>query len=188
MIRLRLRPYIGYKFLNSLFTGLSVGAVFTLYTPLEPAVFSAGGVALALGMLIVARFYHRWFNLASYRHILLIIEAVPFGLIQWYLLHPTGYLTALTIYAGYQLTFAFGAYLMRAETLLLRRDWLLTRIDYARQSGYLGGMLLAWGIYTLMRYCEIQSPNEQVYMLHFLLLITQLGVLTLLLTAFRRFK
>ena len=40
-----IRPaaFIRYKFLNSLFLGLSVGAVFVLYTPLSPAVFSAGG-------------------------------------------------------------------------------------------------------------------------------------------------
>ena len=37
-----IRPtaFIRYKFLNSLFLGLSVGAVFVLYTPLSPAVFS----------------------------------------------------------------------------------------------------------------------------------------------------
>ena len=46
-----IRPaaFIRYKFLNSLFLGLSVGAVFVLYTPLSPAVFSAGGIGLALG-------------------------------------------------------------------------------------------------------------------------------------------
>ena len=43
---LAIRPaaFIRYKFLNSLFIGFSVGAVFVLYTPLSPAVFSAGGI------------------------------------------------------------------------------------------------------------------------------------------------
>lgn len=48
-----------YEFLNSLSRGLSVGAVFVLYTPLSPAVFSAGGIGLALGILIVATQYRR---------------------------------------------------------------------------------------------------------------------------------
>ena len=56
-----IRPaaFIRYKFLNSLFLGLSVGAVFVLYTPLSPAVFSAGGIGLASGTLIVATQYRR---------------------------------------------------------------------------------------------------------------------------------
>ena len=56
-----IRPaaFIRYKFLNSLFLGLSVGAVFVLYTPLSPTVFSAGGLGLALGTLIVATQYRR---------------------------------------------------------------------------------------------------------------------------------
>ncbi len=40
--------FLAYKFFNSLFLGLSIGAVFTLYEPLSPAIFSAGGIGLAL--------------------------------------------------------------------------------------------------------------------------------------------
>ena len=38
--------FIRYKFFNSLFLGLSVGAIFTLYAPLEPSIYSLGGVFL----------------------------------------------------------------------------------------------------------------------------------------------
>ena len=56
-----IRPvgFIVYKFLNSIFLGLSVGAVFVLYTPLSPSIFSAGGIGLALGTVLVATQYRR---------------------------------------------------------------------------------------------------------------------------------
>ena len=54
--------FVTYKFLNSLFMGLSIGSVFTLYAPLSPATFSAGGIGLALATLIIATQYHRLFN------------------------------------------------------------------------------------------------------------------------------
>ena len=50
--------FIRYKFFNSLFLGVSIGAIFTLYVPLEPSIYSLGGVILAMGMLLVARLYH----------------------------------------------------------------------------------------------------------------------------------
>ena len=54
--------FLAYKFFNSLFLGLSIGAVFTLYEPLSPAIFSAGGIGLALATLVIATQYHRLFN------------------------------------------------------------------------------------------------------------------------------
>ena len=49
--------FIRYKFANSLFLGISVGAIFTIYTPIEPSVYSIGGVLMAIAMLLVARIY-----------------------------------------------------------------------------------------------------------------------------------
>ena len=39
--------FIIYKWFNSLFLGVSIGSVFTIYEPLEPSVYSLGGIALA---------------------------------------------------------------------------------------------------------------------------------------------
>ena len=55
--------YVLYKLFNSLFLGISVGSVFTIYTPLQPSVCPPiGGIVLALGMLIVAKQYHKILN------------------------------------------------------------------------------------------------------------------------------
>ena len=62
MLKIVPKWFIRYKFFNSLFLGLSVGAIFTLYTPLEPSIYSLGGVILALAMLIVARPYNYILN------------------------------------------------------------------------------------------------------------------------------
>ena len=73
-----IRPaaFIRYKFLNSLFLGLSVGAVFVLYTPLSPAVFSAGGLGLAVGTLIVATQYRRILAPAWFFRLSLLVELI----------------------------------------------------------------------------------------------------------------
>jgi len=42
MLKLIPQWFIRYKFFNSLSLGLSVGAIFTIYTPLEPSVYSLG--------------------------------------------------------------------------------------------------------------------------------------------------
>ena len=73
-----IRPaaFIRYKFLNSLFLGLSVGAVFVLYTPLSPVVFSAGGLGLALGTLIVATQYQRILGPAWFFRLSIAVELI----------------------------------------------------------------------------------------------------------------
>ena len=53
--KIRFNWFLAYKFFNSLFLGLSIGAVFTLYEPLSPAIFSAGGIGLALATLLSPR-------------------------------------------------------------------------------------------------------------------------------------
>ncbi|MEA3456152.1 MAG: hypothetical protein U9R26_06565, partial [Campylobacterota bacterium] len=129
--------FIRYKFINSLFLGLSVGAIFTIYAPLDPSVYSLGGVLLAVAMLIVARLYHRIMTTSWFFRISLFVEAVLLLAIVYFLLFPYTYQTALLVYIGYQTTFVFGSYLVRAETLLLSSDALLTRLDTAKQLGYL---------------------------------------------------
>ena len=57
-INLNQSAFILYKWFNSLFLGVSIGSVFTIYEPLEPSVYSLGGIALAVAMIIVAKFYH----------------------------------------------------------------------------------------------------------------------------------
>ena len=69
--------FLIYKLLNSSFTGLSIGILFTIYQPLEdPSIYSLGGVFLAIGMLIIAKFYDKLLNINSFLNISLLVEIV----------------------------------------------------------------------------------------------------------------
>ena len=178
--------FIRYKFFNSLFLGLSVGAIFTLYTPLEPSIYSLGGVFLALAMLLVARLYNHILNATWFFRISLFVELVLVAAIAYFLLYSYSYQTALLMYIGYQITFVFGSYLIRAETLLLKTDTLLTTLDTAKQLGYLLGMGMSYLFYKVLNANNITDNQTQVYDLHFLLLAVEIMVIVLIMKSFRR--
>ncbi|SFV56652.1 hypothetical protein MNB_SV-8-194 [hydrothermal vent metagenome] len=178
--------FIRYKFFNSLFLGLSVGAIFTLYAPLKPSVYSLGGVVLALGMLFIARLYHTILNTKWFFRISLFVEIILLLAMLYFLSSPYTYQTALIIYIGYQITFVFGSYLVRAETLLLKTDILLTRLDTVKQLGYLLGMGVSYLFYKIIAHYGIVSNQNQVYFLHFLLVGIEIVVILLILKSFKR--
>ncbi|MFT7823228.1 MAG: hypothetical protein ABXS92_00575 [Sulfurimonas sp.] len=186
MLKLIPHWFIRYKFFNSLLLGLSVGAIFTIYTPLEPSVYSLGGVALALGMLLVARLYAYILNARWFFRISLAVEIVLLLLMCYFLFEPYTYQTALLVYAGYQFTFVFGSYLVRTETLLLEEDRLLTRLDTAKQLGYLAGMGGSYLFYRVLGYWGVVENQPQVYYLHFLLIAVEAVVIVLIIKSFRR--
>lgn len=186
MLTLVPKWFIRYKFFNSLFLGLSVGAIFTLYAPLEPSVYSLGGIALAVGMLLVAQFYDHILNVQWFFKISLLVESVLLLTMLYFLYRPYSYQSALIIYIGYQLTFVFGSYLVRVETLLLKTDSLLTQVDTAKQLGYLVGMGVAYLFYKLLSYYHITQNQAQVYDLHFVLISVEVVVITLIFKSFQR--
>jgi len=178
--------FIRYKFFNSLFLGLSVGAIFTLYAPLEPSIYSLGGVLLAVGMLIVARFYHTILNAEWFFRISLFVELLLLIAMLYFLIASYNYQTALLLYIGYQVTFVFGNYLIRAETLLLKTDVLLTKLDTVKQIGYLLGMGVSYLFYKLLTHYNIITPQDQVYDLHYLLIAVELIVILLIWKSFKK--
>lgn len=183
---INIRKFISYKFFNSLFLGLSVGTIFIIYTPLEPSIYSLGGVFLALSMLLIAKFYTKILNLYYFFRISFLVETVMLALIVYFLLFSYGYTTALIIYIGYQSTFAFGSYLVRAETILFPKAKLLTFLDVTKQKGYLAGMVLSYLFYKLLDLnFHIQDAHEKVYLLHFLLLIVEIITMIYLYLAFK---
>ena len=183
--RIGLRAFVAYKFFNALFTGISVGSIFIIYKPLQPSVYSLGGIALALAMLGIARLYSRILNRTWFWRISLAVEIVMLLLVLFFLIFAYGYMNALVIYAGYQLTFAFGAYLVRAETILIGRPKALTYLDVYKQLGYLAGMVIAYLFYEILeRGYAVTDGQMQVYLLHYLLLLTELAVLYYLYRAF----
>ena len=184
-ITLNQSAFILYKWFNSLFLGVSIGSVFTIYEPLEPSVYSLGGIALAAAMLIVAKFYHKILNVYYFFRLSLAVELIVMLMLIAFLIFSYSYQTALLIYIGYQITFVFGSYLVRAETLVFKEDHILTKIDMAKQIGYLVGMAVSYVFYKGVEYFELLSDKqEQVYYIHFLLVAIELIVITLLWKAF----
>ena len=155
-----------------------------LYTPLEPSVFSLGGIVLAIGMLFVAKGYEKMMNLLVFYRITLLVEVVVFGLVLSFLLFKYHYANALFIYASYQLTFVFGSYLVRMETLALKRAKLFSFADILKQKGYLLGMVLSYGFYTILAHYGIDDKQLQVYYLHIFLFLLQMAIIFTVFKAF----
>ena len=188
-LRINNRNFFRYKFFNSLFLGTSIGSVFTIYAPLDPSVYSIGGIVLAASMLIVATLYSRILNINYFYKISLFVELVILSVIVAFLLLSFNYQIALFVYIGYQITFMFGSYLIRGETLLLKKDRLLTLVDVAKQLGYLIGLALSFLFYKFIEYqFQIIDNQTQVFYIHYLLLIIEIIVIIFLVKSFEKFK
>ena len=187
--KLNIREFLKYKLLNSAFLGLSVGSIFILYTPLMPSVYSIGGILLALGMLIVAKFYYKILNIDYFYKISLFVELVLLFVVTYFLLFSYSYTSAFIVYVGYQVTFTFGSYLVRAETLFLKKSKPIELVDVAKQKGYLLGMLVSYLFYTALEYFfNIIDKQIQVYDIHFLLLTLQGLIIFYLIKSFKFIK
>ncbi len=178
--------FLTYKFFNSLFLGLSIGAVFTLYEPLSPAIFSAGGIGLALATLVVATQYHRIFIPYWFFRLSVSVEITILLGILVVLIYPFGEPVALFVYLGYQFTFALGNYLVRCETLLFVDNRRLGQLDMAKQVAYLVGMGSSWlGYQIFATQFNMVDKVKQVTMLHWPLLVIEVIIIFCLTCAFR---
>ena len=149
-LQLNHRNYIIYKFFNSLFLGTSIGSVFIIYSPLEPAIYSIGGIVLALGLMGVALFYEKILNIGYFYIISLFVEIVILAVLIAFLIFSYSYKIALCVYIGYQVTFIFGSYLGRVETLLLKKKRILKAVDISKQAGYMIGLLLSYVVFLFI--------------------------------------
>lgn len=184
-MKLLFRPYLRYKFFNSLFTGAVGGSVFTIYGSLSPSTFSVGGIVLALGLMGMAYWYHRLMTLGHFYFFSLAAEIMMLLMVGFFLFFSEYQTTALVVYGAYQLSFIVGGYLIRAETVFGRKARILGWIDIAKQQGYLAGLLLSWLFYKGLEYYGITSAASQVYGLHLILLPLELLIIMVLLGAFR---
>ena len=181
------KNFLIYKLLNSSFTGLSVGIIFTIYEPLDPEVYSVGGMVLALAMLVIAKFYERLLNINSFYLISLLVESVMLLTVLSFLVLGFSLTSALLIYCGYQLTFIFGGYLVRAETLVTHRKELLSKIDVNKQIGYLVGLGVSFLFYKVLEMgLEIADPKAQITILHYFLILLQSIILLLVISSFKK--
>lgn len=185
-LNIKLTDFIRYKFLNSLFLGLSIGSVFAIYTPLQQSVYSIGGIVLALAMLFLARYYSKILNAFYFFYISLSVEVIVLLMLIYFLIFSYSYQTAILVYLGYQLTFVFGSYLVRAETLVIKEAKDLTKVDVAKQLGYLIGMALSFIAYQCMEHFgQVYDNQKQVYFMHIPLVLVECFVLLFLWRSFK---
>ena len=188
MHTIHLRFYLWYKLLNAVFLGCSLGTIFIIYAPLNPKIFSIGGIALAIGAWILTLFYTKILKEKPYKAILIGIECIPFCYILAFLLFPNTFFGAIIIYTLYQITFIFGDYLGRAETLIFKHKHILSWLDKLKQIGYLLGLGIAFIFYTILEFFEISQKEAQIYYIHFVLLLLQCAIFFTLICAFKRNK
>lgn len=185
-MKLLFRSYLRYKFLNSLFTGIAGGSVFTIYGSLSPSTFSIGGIALAIGLMGMAYAYHYLMTLKRFFILSFTAEAVMLLMIIFFLVFSNNPITGLVVYTAYQFSFVFGGYLVRAETHFARKPRIMGWIDVVKQQGYLGGLLLSYLFYKVLESYNIIHPSEQVYWLHFALIPLEVMIIVYLIRAFKR--
>ena len=184
-MRLKEKTFLGYKLFNSSFTGLSIGILFTIYQPLDPSTYSLGGIVLASSMLIIAKFYEKLLNIKSFYYISLGVELVMLLTLMTFIILQYSLTSALLIYMGYQLTFIFGGYLVRAETLVAQDKEFLGKIDVNKQLGYLAGLGASFLFYKLLEHgLEIKEPKIQISILHYFLVSLQCLIIVLLVRSF----
>ena len=177
--------FLTYKLFNSAFTGLSVGILFTIYNPLDPEIYSLGGIILASAMLVLAKFYEKLLNIKSFYFISVLVEACMLITVLVFLILKYSLVSALIIYILYQFTFIFGGYLVRAETLVVQNKELLAKIDINKQIGYLLGLAFSFLIYKVLENSfNISETKDQIIVLHYILLTLQFSILAFLLLSF----
>ena len=155
-----------------------------LYTPLQPSIYSLGGIALAVGMLIVAKFYENIMNIKSFFFITLFVELTVLVFVISFLVLNYSYMTALIVYIGYQITFVFGSYLVRMETIALKKTVLISFADVAKQKGYLAGLIISYIFYKSLEFFGIMQKQLQVYDLYIVALVLQIVILFLVINSF----
>ena len=188
-MKLNNRAFLRYKLFNSLFTGLSIGILFKIYTPLDPMIYSIGGMFLAVGMLIIAKFYEKLLNIKSFYYISLMVEIMMLITLLIFIFCELSLVSALLIYIGYQFTFTFGGYLVRAETLVASNKELLGKIDFNKQLGYLVGLGASFIFYyTLNDGFEIVDTMSQITILHYLLIVLQVLIVLFLNASFSKIE
>ncbi len=177
MQKINIRSYIHYKLANSLYAGAAMGSIFVIYASLPPALFSAGGVALAFGGWLLAFFYMRLMKFSSFFVVGFGVELVSLALTIGFLRFGASSWIAFFVYFAYQFVFLFGNYLVRAETKLFRKTTLFAMFDRARQLGYLGGLGFSFLFYEWLGHIGIVDARVQIGYLYWSLFAVQIFVL-----------
>tara|TARA_Y100000746_G_scaffold227878_1_gene235142 strand:+ start:755 stop:1339 length:585 start_codon:yes stop_codon:yes gene_type:complete len=187
--RINNRNFIKYKFLNSLFLGISIGTYVIQYKPLKIDDFPVMGIFFAILAIPIAMFYSKIMTINYFYKFSLFVEVLMVVWIIGFLTEPYSYQIALLIYIFRQITFLFGDFLYRAETIFIQKTEILSKIDVIKQIGNISGMIISVIFYKILenKYLIIEN-NTKVYYVHFLLLIIQSTILFFLVKSFEKNK
>ena len=189
--------YIYFKFLNTLFFGISVGSYVTQYVPLKIEDFPIAGIIFSLLAIPIALLYKKIMKINYFYKVSLLVECLMLFWIIMFLIDPwsthkslqNSYEIALIIYITRHITFLFGDFLGRAETIFIKKTDTLSSIDVAKQIGAISGMIVSVIFYKILQTkYNITENASQVYHIHFILLFIQIAIIILLIKSFKKIK
>ena len=112
-LKLNRKYFLIYKLLNSSFTGLSIGILFTIYKPLEdPSIYSLGGIFLKYSLFFLAMFYEKLLNINSFFYISLLVELIMIISLFIFLIYKTSFFSIIYL-LFIPINICFGGYLVR---------------------------------------------------------------------------
>ncbi|MBT6815291.1 MAG: hypothetical protein HOA49_02670 [Flavobacteriales bacterium] len=179
--------FITYKFINTMFMGIAIGSYVTQYKPIKIDDYPIMGIIFAILTISIASLYKRIMKIDYFFKFLLIVESIMLIWIIFFLIYPYSYQVALLIYIARSITFLFGDFLGRAETIFLNKTETLSSIDIFKQLGNISGMIFSVLFYKWIEETYLISDNEsKVYYIHFLLVILQVIIIFLVFKSFQR--
>ena len=188
-LKINNKAFIRYKFFNSLFFGIAIGSYVTQYEPLKIVDFPIMGIIFSLLAIPIAMMYKKIMTINYFYQFSLFVEAIMMIWIIAFLMDPFSYQIALLIYIARQVTFLFGDFLGRAETIFIKKTEILSSIDVAKQLGAISGMIISVVFYKILEHKFFITENEpQVFYIHFLLCIIEISIILLLVKAFQKIK
>ena len=181
------KSFISYKFINTMFFGISIGSYVTQYKPIKIEDFPVMGIAFSVLTIPIALLYKRIMTIDYFFMILLLVETIMLFWMIFFLLDPFSYSVALLIYISRNVIFLFGDFLGRAETLFLKKTNILSKIDILKQVGGILGMILSVIFYKWIETSFLIFDNQtKVYYIHYLLLFLQIIIIFLVIRSFKK--
>jgi len=136
-------------------------------------------------MLIIAKFYEKLLNIRKFFQISIGVEVIMLITLLVFMSLKYTFSSALLVYIGYQFTFIFGGYLVRAETLVAQDKELLGKIDVNKQLGYLIGLGASFLFYKTLEYgFDVAEAKTQINILHYFLVALQSLIILVLANSF----
>lgn len=194
-LRINTRAFISYKFFNSLFFGIAVGSYVTQYEPLKIEDFPIMGIIFSLLAIPIALLYKKIMTINYFYKFSLLVELIMLIWIITFLIDPwspknsfqNSYEIALLIYIARQITFLFGDFLGRAETIFIQKTEVLSSIDTVKQLGVISGMIISVLFYNILEnHFAIIENAPKVFYIHFLLCAIEIMIIVLLVKAFEK--